>query len=64
MDPDAVLGQLRDLTREGHFHAPPEEAKEIAELFRSLDEWLSNGGFLPEPWTVRAWLNSLSKEKN
>jgi hypothetical protein len=30
--------------------ASQEAAREVAEAFRALDEWISYGGFLPAAW--------------
>lgn len=59
MDPNETLAQLRDLITA---HLIPEvpssidsqldRGDAIAELFGSLDEWLSNGGFLPGDWRI------------
>lgn len=57
MDPSALLSELRRLatiaqdellsptTRNGH-------ARRLAEGFQELDEWLSRGGFSPDPWVT------------
>lgn len=56
MDPDATLDSLRSLAKA--MQAPDadtgdqaEAAEEMAQLFESLDQWLSNGGFPPVEWT-------------
>lgn len=43
MDPDAALYSLRLAIASGEY----EPAADYAE---ALDEWLSNGGFLPSAW--------------
>ena len=55
MDPNAALEALRDAMRrysaeddEGHDRYVA--ATEAAEAAEALDEWLSNGGFLPSAW--------------
>jgi hypothetical protein len=58
MDPNATLTSIRELNQEILDH--PEEiadtesiaeaGAELAELVRSLDEWLVKGGFFPEDW--------------
>lgn len=42
MDPNATLNALRELLAG--------DDGEVAETFAALDEWLSNGGFLPDDW--------------
>jgi hypothetical protein len=32
---------------------PPEDIERLADLVLALDEWLSNGGALPERWRRR-----------
>jgi hypothetical protein len=49
MDPDATLQAIRELV-ENNDGSP--EALALAENFRSLDEWLSRGGFLPTDWNA------------
>ncbi len=48
MDPNAALAQLRrqveTLSQGGG------NADTVVDLFTGLDEWLSDGGFLPEAW--------------
>jgi hypothetical protein len=63
MDPDKALETIRtalvradeylssdeDLARNDYFKALV-YAQQVAEGFRSLDQWLSKGGHLPEEW--------------
>ena len=62
MDPNATLEQIRDLytnlvdlldeeyaVGRGKFG---DDAIRLAELVEALDEWLSNGGFLPKAWAI------------
>lgn len=46
MDPDQLLENI--------FHeietAEGDDANRLGELFMSMHEWLSNGGFLPKAW--------------
>lgn len=50
MDPNATLEELRRLI-EGTKSAERDTlAEEIADRFEALDQWLSNGGFLPDAW--------------
>lgn len=51
MDPNEVLKWARESVKkilEDEYQ--DEIANELAEQFRSLDEWLSKGGFLPKDW--------------
>lgn len=51
MDPTTALEELRQLivaTADGEIDFTPGD---IEERFMALDEWLSNGGFLPEQWS-------------
>ena len=54
MDPNKTLADLRGKMKEAREAAPFSEDEwawnEIAELFEALDDWLRNGGFLPEDW--------------
>lgn len=51
MDPNETLRRLRELCALDNCRL---FAEEIADLFEALDQWLSKGGFLPEPWTGAA----------
>jgi hypothetical protein len=62
MDPNATLHRIRlllhqhdEASREavGHQLGALDRLNELAELTRSLDEWLSKGGFPPEAWGSR-----------
>lgn len=48
MDPDATLARIREQAAADRMHGPPYDS--LAEHVQALDEWLSNGGFLPEAW--------------
>lgn len=51
MDPDENLREQRALVKKwlaGHISLG--EAARLAELVQALDEWMSNGGFLPKAW--------------
>ncbi len=50
MDPNATLRELRELGNDGEGPIDMNCADRAAELFRSLDEWLRRGGFLPDDW--------------
>jgi hypothetical protein len=43
MDPTATLAEIRERLKH-------DDVARILELFTSLDEWISKGGFLPEQW--------------
>lgn len=52
MDPNANLSETRELVAKA-FNGEtldPHDTLRLAELVSSLDEWLTNGGFLPEAW--------------
>lgn len=52
MDPNANLAEQRQLLRKYRTRnrLTAGEAARLAELTDALDEWLSNGGFLPDAW--------------
>lgn len=53
MDPNATLARLRELLAVDPDESPEaalENFDEVAEKFKALDEWMSNGGFLPTDW--------------
>ncbi len=54
MDPNANLAEQRRLVvailADDSASDLPEKAQRLAELAQALDEWLSNGGFLPYSW--------------
>lgn len=58
MDPNAALRTIREervaleklLDQSGSLWAIEDAAAELASAVRDLDEWLSNGGFLPDEW--------------
>lgn len=56
MDPDEALAQLRALCAEYNQAVEsdgtrPTLALGIVDEFQALDDWLTNGGFLPADWT-------------
>jgi hypothetical protein len=55
LDPNAALATIlawaHEIDNEGENSY---DAWDIAELVIALDQWLRQGGFLPEPWDVRA----------
>lgn len=56
MDPNETLAQLRESARVLGECADrfPDDYYDfhIPDLFKSLDEWLSRGGFLPTAWKI------------
>ena len=55
MDPNIALDKLREMCRRALDEDSPEDiesdlAEDICEAFEALDQWLSNGGFLPSEW--------------
>lgn len=59
MDPNANLVEQRRLAGfiktemerdEPNLKAVQEASERLAELVEALDEWLANGGFLPQEW--------------
>jgi hypothetical protein len=61
MDPNLTLRALRALAAkvlydwENGNRVDRDAVRALAERFEYLDEWISRGGFLPEPWTKRVW---------
>jgi hypothetical protein len=56
MDPNQALQSVRELgrqIREDHTKSRASLGLALAEHLLTLDEWLSKGGFLPEPWRGR-----------
>jgi hypothetical protein len=53
MDPNANLDQIRGMVlsyRNGGKWDEP-DTTEFIELVAALDDWLSNGGFVPQKWS-------------
>lgn len=50
MDPNATLEEIRWALDFVDNNPVSEEFQELADSVRSLDEWLSKGGFLPQDW--------------
>ena len=50
MDPNKTLADLREYIAASKECDDGEILDKIAELFEALDDWLRNGGFLPEDW--------------
>ena len=54
MDPNTNLKDQRDIiARIDTGEVDSYLFDRLIELTRALDEWLTNGGFLPSSWTVR-----------
>ena len=54
MDPNAAHELLREWVRRALDNPQSSNAYELdaAQAFAELDQWLTNGGFLPRPWDV------------
>lgn len=50
MDPNAALERIRDLVGAVERHGRADDGRELAEVVRGLDEWITKGGFLPAEW--------------
>jgi hypothetical protein len=54
MDPDQTLAQIRriiaDMARPRSALDELVDARLLAELVEALDDWITKGGFLPQPW--------------
>ena len=56
MDPDACLSYIRSVSArmiadcDNQVELDTDDAISLAEHIRALDEWIANGGFLPESW--------------
>jgi hypothetical protein len=56
MDPNETLRRLREMARDAveRFDRDEEvasaDAAEMAEAFQVLDQWITEGGFLPREW--------------
>lgn len=46
MDPNATLQEIRELVGNNGGN----DVGRLVELIDALDEWLTNGGFLPSDW--------------
>ena len=55
VDPNIALDKLREYAASCLQEATGAtgEALQMAEAFEALDQWLSNGGFLPYEWQPR-----------
>lgn len=56
MDPNEALRMLREWVKDvrADYHEEAFTERDAAELFAGLDEWITNGGFLPADWGERA----------
>jgi hypothetical protein len=58
MDPDACLAYIRSVAarmiadNDNQVELDTDDAISLAEHIRALDEWLSNGDFLPHDWDL------------
>lgn len=50
MDPNENLREQKELAEYLVNRADATKAERLAELVLALDEWVANGGFLPERW--------------
>lgn len=50
MDPNANLAEIRKILAKSDEETSILEYERLAELMEALDNWLSQGGFLPEAW--------------
>lgn len=50
MDPNETLSELRRWADNHNVAPQPATADLLVEHFAALDEWLSEGGFLPNNW--------------
>lgn len=48
MDPDETLREMRAICSGAN--GDYDDAERLADLFRSLDNWITKGGFLPAAW--------------
>lgn len=53
MDPEITLFELRELASNLLWSHPDEDSYRMAELFLSLDGWMTSGGFPPTDWDCR-----------
>lgn len=55
MDPNVTLAYLRDAIADAmnpdHYTDREVAVEQIVEYFEDLDNWLTNGGFLPGAWS-------------
>lgn len=52
MDPNVALAQIRELVEALQQEPDDSLAEALVDLVEGLDDWLSKGGFLPEPWAI------------
>ena len=57
MDPDQTLAEihyyLNEAQASGNLSEENQNLVQASQLFEALDDWISNGGFLPRLWTER-----------
>ena len=50
MDPNVALKHVRELVTDALIEHDERTGGELAEVIDGLDDWLTKGGFSPEPW--------------
>lgn len=50
MDPNKALAEIRELTKLWSHQLDDHQVQRLLELVAGLDDWMSKGGFMPEPW--------------
>ena len=53
MDPNTALAEIRDLIAKTYTADGPaaeDSCRRLYDVVEALDEWLSQGGFLPDAW--------------
>ena len=53
MDPNETLRLMRERIEEWN-NGEVDHMDEVGEWFEQLDDWISNGGFLPSDWQPKA----------
>lgn len=59
MDPNTALDEIRDLyeqiidDRANANDVADDDVDRLVDLIDALDEWITNGGFLPDDWKPR-----------
>lgn len=65
MDPNATLAEIREIRKWAEENPPSstgmwedpgdryEKFERLCELTEALDDWITNGGFLPEAWRTK-----------
>jgi len=50
MDPNATLELIREAIEEIKADNPTDRELDFIEAFENLDNWIKDGGFLPDDW--------------